>query len=224
MKNIKRQVICILAVLTAVIMLAGCSIPVGIFDAGDKNEFLGTWTAIGDVVESINEGVREGLAGNGEELTDYLEISSFEVTLVFTFNKDNTYSVSVDKDALKTTVENTKDEIKDGALAFLEDTLEKSGSDMTVEDLLKTSGLDLDALADSSLDYNKISESFANDLEREGNWKAENGELYLSESVNEEADDLSKLYEITSDGIKLTEPEGSESDEMGLYPLLLKKD
>ena len=218
MKNIKRQAICIFLMLTLVFTLASCGVP----GSGDKEEFLGTWMATADLVESINESLSEGFGGVDEGLVEYFKISSFEVTLVYTFNKDDTYSIRVDEDSLKAAIEHTKDEVKDGAVAYLEDVIAQSELDMTVEELLEASELDLDDLADSAFDYNTIRRSFTDELECDGKWKAENGELYLSESVDEEADDLSELYEITSDGIQLTKPEGSE-DEMGIYPLLLKK-
>ena len=204
--------------LVLVCTLVGCGAP----GSGDKDAFLGTWEATADLVESINKDLSEGFAGVDEGMAEYFKISSFEVTLVYTFNKDDTYSIRLDEDSLKAAIEHTKDEVKDGVGAYFEDVIAEAELDMTVEELLEASELDLDDLADSAFDYNMIRGSFTNEFECEGKWKAENGQLYLSKSVNEEADDLSELYEITSDGIRLTKPEGSE-DEMGIYPLLLKK-
>lgn len=218
MKNMIKQAICIFLMLALVCTLAGCDVP----DDGDKDAFLGTWNATANLVESINESLTEGFGGVDEGLVEYFKISSFEVTLVYTFNKDNTYSIRVDEDSLRAAIEQTKEEVKDGALAYLEDVIAQNELDMTVEELLEASELDLDALADSAFDFSDIRKSFTDSLECDGQWKAENGQLYLSKSVKEEAEDLSELYEITSDGIRLTKPEGSE-DEMGIYPLLLKK-
>ena len=218
MKNMKKQAICMFVMLTLVFTLASCDLP----GSGDKDAFLGTWEASANLVESINEDLSEGFAGVDEGMAEYFKISSFEVTLVYMFNKDNTYSIRLDEDSLKAAIEQTKEEVKAGALAYLEDVIAQNELDMTVEELLEASELDLDALADSAFDFNDIRKSFTDSLECDGKWKAENGQLYLSKSVKGEAEDLSELYEITSDGIQLTKPEGSE-DEMGIYPLLLKK-
>lgn len=214
----KKQVLCIFLMLALVCALAGCDAP----GSGDKDAFLGTWNAAADLVESINESLSEGFGGVDEGLVEYFKISSFEVTLVYTFNKDDTYSICVDDDSLRAAIEHTKDEVKDGAVAYLEDAIAQNELDMTVEELLEASELDLDDLVDSAFDYNEITKTFVDYFNSNGQWKAKDGELYLSESVNAGADDLSELYEITSDGIQLTKPEGSE-DEMGIYPLLLKK-
>ncbi len=219
MKNMIKQAICMFLVLTLVFPLAGCVF----FDSGDKNEFLGTWKVPIDLTEFINEDLKEGFAGLDEELVDNFQFSSVEVTLVYTFNKDDTYSIRLDQDALNASIEHMKDEFKDIVEVLLENAIAQAELDMTVEELLESQGLDLDGFIDSAVDFdNTITNAIVDTFNMNGQWKAENGQLYLSKSVNQEADDLSALYEITSDGIRLTKPEGSE-DEMGIYPLLLKK-
>lgn len=59
-----------------------------------------------------------------------------------------------------------------------------------------------------------------------GTWKAteaKDGKLYTTDSVDDDIDENSyELYEITSDGIKLSEPEGVE-DDLGIFPLVMTK-
>ena len=218
MKKMKRQAVCILAVLALIFTLAGCSA-----SGSDKKAFLGTWKVTVDLTDLINEDLQKGYAGVDEEWVDHFQFSDVDVTLVYTFNKDDTYSIRLDQDVLNATVDHMKDEFKDVAVMIIESSIAKSGRDMTVEELLESQGLDLDGFIDRSVDFDAtITKSIVDTFNGNGQWKAENGELYLSKSVVREAEDLSALYEITSDGIRLTLPEGS-ADEMGIYPLLLKK-
>ena len=218
MKSAARKIASALMAVSMVFVLFGC----GNSGAGDKEKFIGTWNAKVDMTELFNDNFQQGMGESGVDLADYFNIDRFELTMIFTFNEDGTYSIVVDEGLLSNTFENVKSDLKDGMTSYFEDMIAAEGVDMSLDEMLDYLGTTLDELIDESIGddlYDEIAEEFA----VSGKWDAANGKLYMTESVSEDIDkNTYDLYEITSGGIKLSEPEGVE-DDMGIFPLLLTK-
>ena len=218
MKNLTRKIVCALMAVTMVFVLFGC----GKSGADDTEKFIGTWNAKIDMTDLFNENFQQGMGESGDDLSGYFNIDKFELTMVFTFKEDGTYSMTVDKAGLNKTVDDLKDDLKDGLTTYFEDMIAENELGMSLDEVLGYLEISMDELIDASLGSDMI-DGLVEAFEAHGKWKAEKGKLYTSESVNDDIDESGyELYEFTSGGIKLSEPEGVK-DDLGVFPMLLTK-
>ena len=211
-----KKIISILLIAVMLLAFAGC----GKSKSGDKEQFVGTWKATLDMTELLNESLREGIGD--DEMADFFVIDKFSFDVVFKFNDDGTYSTDVDQASLDKSAETMKTAVKDGLMDYFEVMVDEMELDMSVEELLELSGLSMDDLLEEAMPAD-LFDDVVKEFKLKGNWKAENGKLYTTESLS---DDVNKagyeLYEITDAGIKLSLVDESE-DESGVFPMLLKK-
>lgn len=216
MKPVTKKIVSMLLIAVMLLAFAGC----GKSKSGDKEQFLGTWKATLDMTDLLNESLREGIGD--DEMADFFVIDKFSFDVVFKFNDDGTYSTDVDQASLDKSVETMKTAVKDGLMDYFEVMIDGQELDMSVEELLELSGLSMDDLLEEAMPADLFDDVVA-EFKLKGNWKAENGKLYTTESLS---DDVNKagyeLYEITNAGIKLSLVDESE-DESGVFPMLLKK-
>lgn len=188
----KRTVSCILSIilaLTFVLLLAGCS---------DSKKFVGQWKAEVDMTDMVNSYMSE----ENEEIFKYVKAADITIDLVFTFNSDGTYRMAPDEEAFKETLRTFGQTMAEGLRAYFQDLIETNGLDMSVDEFLVSAGLDLDSLVDEI----ENGEIFDEDSTSEGNFKAEKGKLYTSDSLNEEIDESEYVsYTIEGDCIILTD-------------------
>jgi hypothetical protein len=129
----KKSVVIILlvAIFASFCLLAsGCSANNGTANTPKEETIVGTWKCTVDVAPMLFDSVFSEL----EELSDYLELDSFDITLILSFNQDNTYSISTDEEAYKKTAEETVKIFTNAMIAYLEDYLEASNTGLTLED------------------------------------------------------------------------------------------
>lgn len=218
MSRLKRNIVSILMVVSMSFALFGCSSSGDNNSIRDKEKFVGTWETTVDMTDYANKLLQQGIDQDSTNITEYINIDKYEVTLLYTFNDNETYSISADKDRLKQSFEAIKSDFKNGAIAYFEDILAANGIDKSVDEMLELSGVSLD-------DY--INETFGDDMFRSmvvdmkstGEWQVDGGLLYLTYDDMDENECLS--YEFTSDGIKLSDINGE--DWYGMYPMILKK-
>ena len=216
MSKVKRTVVSVLMLLSMALILVSCG------SSGDKEKFVGTWEANVNLTDFVNEQFQAGFDQVGEDASEYFNIDEFEFKMLFTFNDDDTYSISVDEDSLNNSVETIKGNFKDGFTAYVEDMIASMGLEMSVDEMMAMSGMSMDDVINAGFG-DEIIGGMIEEFEVNGNWDAKDGKLYTTESVNDDIDENSyELYEITSDGIKLSEPEGVE-DELGIFPIVLTK-
>lgn len=216
MSKLKRSVVGVLMLVSMALVLVSCG------SSGDKDKFVGAWEANVNLTDFVNEQFQAGFEQVGEDASEYFNIDEFEFKMLFTFNDDDTYSISVDKDSLNNSLETIKGNFKDGFTAYVEDTITTMGLDMSVDEMLALSGMSMDDVINAGFG-DEIIDGMLGEFEANGKWEAKDGKLYTTESVNDDIDENAyELYEITSDGIKLSEPEGVE-DEIGIFPIVLTK-
>ena len=213
MSNLRRRAVSILMVVAMALALFSCSSP------SDKEKFIGTWKAAIDVTDTVTE----GLAQEGGEIADYINLGKFEFVLLFTFNEDGTYSMSADENSLNDSIENVKVALKDGLTKYCEEMIADTGLDMSVDDVLMLStGMSMDEMIEEGFSDDLFSGAIE-EIESSGKWNAEDGKLYISDSMAGDIDETSYVpYEITSNEIKLAKPEGFE-DDLGMFPMVLTK-
>ena len=218
MKRSMKNIVGILLIAAMVLAFAGC----GNSKASDKEQFVGSWKATLDLTDVLNESLKEGIAQADADMADYFTVDRFGFDVIFTFNDDDTYSSKIDEATLEKSTAAMKAGLKDGLTSYFEDMVAEMGLDMSVDKLLDASGFSLDELLDEALPADLFDEVL-DEFRLSGKWKAKDGKLYTTESVNDDIDDSGyELYEITSAGIKLSLVDDSE-DEAGVFPMLLTK-
>lgn len=190
---------------------------------GEKKETLvGTWNASIDIAEVYNA---EIAASGDETMAEYLSVDSFAIPLVMTFNEDGTYSLTVDKEGMDATMNGLIEDMKVGLEKYFNDYFSSMGLEIDVNEALAASGMSLDALVEEMKGEIMTEDMYA-DMESAGQYKAEDGKLYMTEDV--EVEPVGGVYNTyTIEGDTLTIEAGTEEleDEMAelLFPLVLKR-
>ena len=190
---------------------------------GEKKETLvGTWNATIDIAEVYNA---EIAASGDEAMAEYLSVDSFAIPLVMTFNEDGTYSLTVDKEGMDAAMNGLIEDMKVGLEKYFNDYFSSMGLEIDVVEALAASGMSLDALVEE-MKAEIMTEDMYADMESAGQYKAEDGKLYLTEDV--EVEPVGGVYNTyTIEGDTLTIEAGTEEleDEMAelLFPLVLKR-
>lgn len=190
---------------------------------GEKKETLvGTWNATIDIAEVYNA---EIAASGDEAMAEYLSVDSFAIPLVMTFNEDGTYSLTVDKEGMDAAMNGLIEDMKVGLEKYFNDYFSSMGLEIDVDEALAASGMSLDSLVEEMKGEIMTEDMYA-DMESAGQYKAEDGKLYLTEDV--EVEPVGGVYNTyTIEGDTLTIDAGTEEleDEMAelLFPLVLKR-
>lgn len=180
--------------------LAGC----GGSKSASGAVLQGTWRAELDMADMLNE----QLAASG--MGEFVNISDFDMALVLDLKDNGTYSMTMDEDALANSMEGVKDQLKAGITAYFE----KVMPGQSVESALATVGMNIDDLMDQALNVDNLSGSF----KVEGQYRAEEGKLYLSSSVD--AEPTSNYVSCQQSGDTLTLDEGSTAAGGSMAQLL----
>lgn len=216
MKRIVSCGLSIILALTFMLSLTGCS---------DSNKFVGQWKAEVDITDSFSS----AMSGENEDILKYIKPTTLTVGFVFVFNSDGTYRITVDEEAWKETMRTFGQSMAEGLRAYFQDLIVSSGLDMSVDELLESTGVDIDSMVDEMVSELENSELFGEDSISEGNFKAEKGKLYTSESLNSEIDETEYTsYTFEEDSIIFTgavEAEFIDMEDMDieLFPMTLTK-
>lgn len=204
-----KKVISLLLVLVLCLSLCACG-------SSDKDKLVGSWSATLDVADMVNESISSADATMGE----YVKVDSMEIKFDLVFNKDDTCAMSVDEDHLKAQLEDALDVMMDGTLAYMEAMFAQQGLEMPIEEILQLAGVTEEDLRNELAASMDVSEMFE-DVNFEGNFKAEGGKLYMSTSLDEEVDET--VYETYKlDGDKLTIDTGNGED-IEFFPLTFER-
>lgn len=177
----KRTALLMCICLSFALLLTGCG-------GGDKDALVGEWESAVDMTDMLNDMFTSDPSTS--EMAEYLKVDSYVLNLTFTFNSDGTYKIAIDRDALQQTSEALLNTMKDGMTRYLEDAIEESGLDVTVEDLLD--GTDLDSM----FNMDELLSAF-DAVESEGTYEAKDGKLYLTNKADDSVD--LETYEMISD-------------------------
>lgn len=173
MKTVAKILVAIMVVFT----LTGCG-------AGKDKALIGTWRATIDMSSFINEGAAEAT----EEFGVPFETDGFTMDMIATFNEDMTYSMGFDVDALYVSLDKFSAEMKEWMIAILEKGIEDQGLDMTVDEMLELSGMNLDDVVEETMAEmtNEMVAELGN-FKENGTYTTEDGILYTDSSADEDS-------------------------------------
>lgn len=197
----KKFLALVLSAVLLVSVLAACG---GDKKAASGDGIVGKWNASVDMTDYINQTLEAG--GMGE----FVQLSDFEMVMVMELKSDNTYTLTVDKDALADSMEGVKDQMKDGLGEYFAQMM--PGVDF--EQALAQSGMSMDDMLDQSMDLDAMSGS----LNLAGQYKAEDGKLYMSNDTGVEPTENYLTYDLSGDTLKLDA--GNATPEASLSALL----
>lgn len=215
MKKCLSIALCLGLVLTMLFMFTGCN---------EQKKFVGKWESEIDMTDFINEGM-----GLDDEMAEYVAIEDFEIVMQLIFNSDGTYKRTVDENSLEDTLEDAKEDLKDGMMDYFKAYLKESGLNMTVDELLEASEVDLDELVEEALGK-KVMDEMVDSMTDEGNFEVKDGKLFMSDGLDYEIDEeVYETYELNGDELKLIEAVGGDDEEDlkdladELYPMVFER-
>ncbi|MBP3323190.1 MAG: hypothetical protein J6M16_03255 [Clostridia bacterium] len=202
-----------LSVLLCVVLALAC------FTAcSAKEELTGTWKADVNLADAMNQVITEGDPTVGE----YIKFKEFTLTIVLELNEDGTYKMYADEAKALSSFESLKKEFKDGMLKYLEATLKDAGLDMSLEDALALTGMNVDDLIEESFSQD-ILDDMLEEMYNEGQYEAKDGKFLTSGDLDSKPTDNGETYKL--EGNKLTLDGNTSGNEMLelIYPLSFKK-
>lgn len=204
-----------LALLLLVLTFAGCS--------KETDALIGTWAGEVNYASYFNEGLSSTA---GSDLAAYWKVDEFKLTIVMTFRKDGTYSMTVDREKLNASIEQLKQTLSAGLTHYMQDLIDASGMETTVEELMNTLGISVDTLLADAINDEVINALIA-ECTFEGNFDAKDGKLYTSAGKEFSIDkSIYETYEVTENTLTLLSivsgEETSRLDET-LYPITLNR-
>ncbi len=109
--------------------------------AANKDLILGKWEANVDMTKMM-----EDILVSDESMGAFINVSDFKMKFLFTFKDNSMMKLEVDEDTLSESFDRFFAGMKEGMYEYFADTLKKNELDMTVEEFLEKSNLDLDQL------------------------------------------------------------------------------
>ena len=212
MKKILSLVLIGAMLLTALLSFTGCG--------SDADKILGTWETTWDMSDMLAKEVA------GEEIAQYMQIKDFAVVMRFTFNEDGTYKMEVSEESIKAAFETLKGQFVEGMTAYMEDMLADSGLNMSVEEALALSGIDMDAIIEESFTEDML-DDVVDEFVSDGEYEVKDGKLYTFDKGESLDENEYIRYELSGKELIFSELVSDEDDSAEaaeyLLPLTLKK-
>lgn len=168
-----------------------------------KNESLeGTWKWNCDMTEMFQEGVNQG-AG-----MDLSTDATMEMVFVLKLNEDGTYTLNVDRDALKTSLQTYIDSLIPVAVEMIYQQLEDQGMNRAdIDEAMAAEGVTVEEyvqqMMDASIDVDQMMDGLADENES-GYFRAAKGKLYLSDKADTFSDDSCAEYTLSGGTMQWT--------------------
>lgn len=183
-----------------------------------KDTLVGTWKANIELAEAFNEEM--AAAGMG----DFINLESFALPLVMTFNEDGTGSMTVDQEAMTATIDKLAADLTAGLESYFTEYFASMGIEMDLDEALAASGLSMDDLVEEMKAEFAGEDAFA-EFTNEFKYKAEEGKLYMSEDLDSEISDTYNTYELKGNTLTLNAGTEELDEEMAkyLFPMTLTR-
>ena len=212
-----------------------------LFGCGSKGpEILGVYDTTLNLTEELIEVIDDEMMMD-TSFGEYFE--NFELAIISEFNEDGTYKQYIDMDklvascdelemAMLTFTEDAIVEVLKQELIALDPTLELNTKEdleaylgMTVDEMAQLMlGMDLAAFIELAMDESLDFDEIAGEALGEGKYKAEDGKLYMSDSLSEEINEEAyEIYTIKGDVVTITEGVNIELNEFYTYPIEMIK-
>ena len=208
----RKRIVSIALMLAMLLCLTACG--------GDQDKLVGKWGCRMDLADQINEEM-----ALDEEMAEYLNFDSFEITVYMEFTKDGTYTMYADQDALQETLDAAVDAFADGMAKYLEAmVLQETGIEMSAEDILAASNITMDEMMAEAFPEG-MAQEIAEGMEQEGKFKAKDGKLFTSAGLDYNVDPQTyETYELSGTTLTVTGYVGDDADEIGnVYPMIFNK-
>ena len=190
-----KRIIAVLLTLIMALSLTACS--------GDDNaKVAGTWKWNCDITELFQEGVNQG-AG-----MDLATDATMEMVFVLKLNEDGTYTLNVDRDALKTSLQTYIDALIPAAVEMIYQQLEDQGMNRAdIDEAMAAEGVTVEEyvqqMMDASIDVDQMMDGLADENES-GYFRAAKGKLYLSDKADTFSDDSCAEYTLSGGTMQWT--------------------
>ena len=180
-----KRIIAVLLTLMMALSLTACS--------GDDNaKVAGTWKWNCDMTEMFQEGVNQG-AG-----MDLSTDATMEMVFVLKLNEDGTYTLNVDRDALKTSLQTYIDSLIPVAVEMIYQQLEDQGMNRAdIDEAMAAEGVTVEEYVQQMMD------GLADENES-GYFRAAKGKLYLSDKADTFSDDSCAEYTLSGGTMQWT--------------------
>ena len=183
-----------------------------------KATIVGTWKANVELAEAFNEEM--AAAGMG----DFINLESFTLPLVMTFNEDGTGSMTVDQEAMTASIDKLAADLTAGLEAYFTEYFTSMGLEIDLDEALAASGLSMDDLVEEMKAEFAGEDAFA-EFTSEFKYKAEEGKLYMSEDLDSEISETYNTYELKGNTLTLDIGNEDLDEEMAkyLFPMTLTR-
>ena len=205
----KKQLAIILClVMLMSIVFAGCDNA-----PATPKTIVGKWEGQIDISDALTEQLAAGDAS-----LSGLSFSDLTFGLTMTFNEDGTCVLAINE----ADVEQLFNDLMDQMMPVLSELFEEMYG-MSLDDLIATSGMSEDAFMEMLMEQ-ALAEVDLSELNMEGNYKAENGKLYISSDPDEEidTDDISpNPYMISGNTLTIEANDEVDDESAFIFPLVL---
>lgn len=187
---------------------------------GAKEDLTGKWTTTVNMAQTFND----EMAAADPTMAEYLKLDTVTIPLTLELKEDGTYVMAVDPVAMEASMTKLAEDLAAGLESYFAALLAEQGLEMDVNEALVAMGLDLDALV-AELTAELTSEDAFTAYAAEGKYKAEDGKLHMTESMDEIINPA--VYNTyTLEGDTLTLELGTEVLEEGMefmFPMILTR-
>lgn len=200
-----KRIAAVLLTLITVLNLTACS--------GDDNaKVAGTWKWTCDITELFQESVNQG-AG-----MDLSTDAAVEMVFVLKLNEDGTYTLEVDRDAMKTSLQTYIDSLIPPAVEATYQQLETQGmSRADIDAAMAAEGTTVEGfmkqMLDAMIDVDQLTDGLAEESDS-GYFRAAKGKLYLSDKEDTFSDDSCAEYTLSGGTMQWTSADTDFIDEL----------
>ena len=203
-KKLKRLTV-LLLVLALALSLTACG--------SDQKKMVGVWETEVEFADIFNNTL-----GNAEN-AEYLKVESLKLKVILTINDDDTYSMAADPASVDAAMASLKESLKAGMEEYLVDTIAATGLNLAIGDIMDMLATDMDTLIGQVLPPELMAE-ITGSMTAQGRYLAEDGKLYLTDSVDKEIDEtVYETYILEEEKLILVTPNEIDAYTDLLYPL-----
>lgn len=192
-----KKVYTVIAALMLIFAMTSCS------DVGSgkaSSQITGTWKYTIDITDDFDQ-MSMDLIGSPTDAT-------VEMVYAITFNEDGTYTLNVDRDALKTSLQTYIDSLIPAAVEMIYQQLEDQGMNRAdIDEAMAAEGVTVEEyvqqMMDASIDVDQMMDGLADENES-GYFRAAKGKLYLSDKADTFSDDSCAEYTLSGGTMQWT--------------------
>lgn len=195
----RKIVSLVLALILASTILTGC---------GEKKKLLGTWECTLD----LSAEARQLL--DAQELGEEFDVSNFFATAQLTFFEDGAFRLELDQDKLNASVDKLLADLEAGLIDLLQTQLQEMGLNVSMEELLSLSGLEMDDLTaqlQESFETERFMQELCAQVALEGFYRVKKDKLLFCADAETKLKDIYTLYTLEETKLTLTSHVGENT-------------